>query len=127
MAKIIKINDVELKDIQMSDFADFFTQHIFFKFMDAGRDGMKEGVHDLIDTSIARVVEHLQKDQLTNHPHTAKATGSRERMKKISSEEFFKTMYDFNMPRILSSFVTGGTKEMRSAIFACATDPLMFE
>jgi predicted AlkP superfamily pyrophosphatase or phosphodiesterase len=128
MAKFVKINDTALSEIQMSDYADFFTQHIFFKFMDHGRTGMHQGVQDLIDTSLARVIESIKVNtDKTPDLVTAELNARRKRAEKLASDEMFKKLYDWNMPRIMSAFISGGTKEMRSAIFSCATDPLMFE
>jgi hypothetical protein len=128
MAKFIKINDTALADMQMSDFADFFTQHIFFKFMDHGRTGMQQGVQDLIDTSLARVIESIEVNtSKTPDLVNAELKARRARAEKLVSDEMFKKLYEWNMPRIMSAFINGGTKEMRSAIFSCATDPLMFE
>jgi hypothetical protein len=128
MAKFVTINDTALSEIQMSDYADFFTQHIFFKFMDHGRTGMQQGVQDLIDTSLARVIESITiNTNKTPDLVTAELKARRKRADKLVSDEMFKKLYDWNMPRIMSAFINGGTKEMRSAIFSCATDPLMFE
>jgi hypothetical protein len=128
MAKFVTINDTALSEIQMSDYADFFTQHIFFKFMESGRAGMDQGVRDLIDTSLARVIEPIQVNtDKTPDLVTAELKARRKRADKLVSDEMFKKLYDWNMPRIMSAFINGGTKEMRSAIFSCATDPLMFE
>jgi predicted AlkP superfamily pyrophosphatase or phosphodiesterase len=128
MAKFVTINDTALSEIQMSDYADFFTQHIFFKFMDHGRTGMQQGVQDLIDTSLARVIESITiNTNKTPDLVTADLKARRKRAEKLVSDEMFKKLYDWNMPRIMSAFINGGTKEMRSAIFSCATDPLMFE
>jgi predicted AlkP superfamily pyrophosphatase or phosphodiesterase len=128
MTKFVTINDTALSEIQMSDYADFFTQHIFFKFMDHGRTGMQQGVQDLIDTSLARVIESITiNTNKTPDLVTADLKARRKRAEKLVSDEMFKKLYDWNMPRIMSAFINGGTKEMRSAIFSCATDPLMFE
>jgi hypothetical protein len=111
MAKFLAINGKPLWENEMSDFVDFFTQHIFFKFMDSGREGMREGVLDLIDTSVARTIEGV----------TARNIGSRQ--SQIERQEKF----DENLPRIMNRFFISGTKGLREAVFGAATDPLMFE
>jgi hypothetical protein len=121
MAKFLAINGKPLWENEMSDFVDFFTQHIFFKFMDSGREGMREGVLDLIDTSVARTIEGV----------TARNIGSRqsqiERQEKLASDAMRKQLFDENLPRIMNRFIISGTKGLREAVFGAATDPLMFE
>jgi hypothetical protein len=117
MSRFVKINDKPLERLRMEEFTDFFTEHIFFKFMDGGRVGIQVGVQDLVDNSIARTLAALP----TNIDKRIRPS------RRLQDPALTTKLYDYHLPRIVSAFINGGTKEMHSAIFSCATDPLMFE
>lgn len=117
MAQFMGINGILLKDISAADMADFFVEHIFFKMMDGGRVDMKAGIEDLVDTSIHRVVSFARNRTDVSDKHIEK------KVKHVTRPELRADLLKHYTPRIISALVTGGTKEMRSEIFGCITDP----
>lgn len=106
----LKINGKELSQLTMDEMADFFTQHIFFEFMDRGRTGLKDGVNDLIDTICQRSLDHT------------KDTASRARRNELFTAEFFKQMSNEYLMDITNSFVIQGNVGVRRSIISALVD-----
>lgn len=94
------IKGKKLGELTHDEMQSHFTDHIFFRFMDRGREGMISACRDAIDNYIDHYVERkvIKKDA-------------------ISSEEYEQYVQDFTL-KCMSDFITRGSIGIKEALFS---------
>jgi hypothetical protein len=106
----LKINDKELNELTLDEMADFFMGHIFFKFMDSGRAGLREGVVDLVDNICQRSLDRTKNK-------TARAERS-----AYLNPEFCKQAVNEYLLDVTNEFVNRGTSGIRRSVVVALVD-----
>jgi hypothetical protein len=109
------IDGIEIQDVDFNVFVNFFTDHMFFKFMDSGRSGIVSGYKDLVDNTVFRAEKLYEKRGLTA------ATP-----KRFKDQTLYEVIYHDGLPRVIDGFIKSGTEGMRTAVFQVASDPRLF-
>jgi hypothetical protein len=113
------IDNQELQDLDFNVFVDFFTEHLFFKFMDGGRESLVAGYKDLVDTSFYRA----ERVFIKNH---SKGKNVKCDVPLVQTE-LYEGVYNYGLQRVVSGFIKSGTSGMREAVFMVASDPRIFQ
>jgi hypothetical protein len=111
------IDGEEIQEVDFHGFVDFFTEHLFFKFMEGGRATLLSGYKDLVDTSFYRA----EQIYFSNH-RKEKVYGS-----PLEKLKLYDAVYNDGMQRVVNGFIKSGTDGMRTAIFQVASDPRLFQ
>jgi len=110
------IDGVDIQDVDFNVFVNFFTEHMFFKFMESGRSGIVAGYTDLVDNTVFRAEKLYEKRGL--HAVTPK---------RFKDKTLYEVIYNDGLPRVIDGFIKSGTDGMRTAIFQVASDPRLFQ
>jgi len=107
------IDDQPIHEVAFDKFVGFFTEHLFFKFMDSGRNGMVAGYKDLVDNTFFRA-EQIYADR-------------GQAPKRFKDQTLYDAIYNDGLQRVIDGFIKSGTEGMRTAIFMVASDSRLFQ
>ena len=97
------IDNTPLKDLSSVTINEFLTDHIFFRFMESGRLGLRSGCMDAIDTLITwndfngNLPEHF-KEEMQN------------------DETNFNKLVDMFTKMVTNAFITQGTQGIKNSL-----------